>query len=459
MKRDGLDAAATRRETRWEVLRLGVPVSLEAAFQAGLGLVDQVAVARLGEEAVAGVGLTNQLVFVITLVLGSLGTSVAILVAQHHGRGDRAAAAQAIGAAVWLGLFLSVPLVAVLALFPEQALQVMGAAPAVMEASAPFMRLIAGAIPLHLLAAVAAGALRSLGDTRTPMLITLGSVGINTGLNFLLVFGVGPVPALGVSGAALATLVSCTFRVLALAAVVASPRRQLALRAAHLARPVRPVLLELGRLSWPMALVELLWTASLLLYALMCARLGTREVVAWQISNTIEGSFIMLSSGLAVAGLTLVGQELGAGSTSGARAKSREVLGLGLQASILFGLLAVSGMFWLQQLYPEVTADAMRLAVLGLVLNALFQPAKVLNMILGNGVLRAGGDTRFILMADLLSIYAVGIPLALLLAFPLQLGFVGVLIGRLLEEGARLALYMFRYRTPERLERLALPRC
>jgi putative MATE family efflux protein len=334
-----------------------------------------------------------------------------------------------------------------LALFPSQALQWMGAAPAVVEVSTPFMRLVAWTLPLHLLAAVAAGTLRSLGDTRTPMLITLGSVGINTGLSFLLVFGAGPLPALGVTGAALATLASCMLRVLALAAVVASPGRQLVHRAAHLVRPARPVLLALWRLSWPMALVELFWTAGLLLYALMCTRLGTREIVAWQISNTVEGAFIMLSSGLAVAGLTLAGQQFGVGDVSAARSKSWEVLRLGLQASILFGLLAASGALWLRQLYPEVTGDAMRLAVLGLVLNALFQPAKVLNMILGNGVLRAGGDTRFILAADTLSIYAVGLPLALLLAFPLQLGFAGVLAGRLCEELARLALYLPRYRT------------
>jgi putative MATE family efflux protein len=263
----------------------------------------------------------------------------------------------------------------------------------------------------------------------------------------VLVFGLGPVPALGVAGAAYATVVAQVLRLGLLSwRLLRNERTHIQPR--HWVEPDRRMLGTLLRLTYPIVLTEALWAVGNFSYTLMAVRLGTTAVVATQMVIATEGILLMFSSGLAVAALTLVGQSLGAGALEEMKARARQVILMGAASSVLFGLGLAAVSPFLHRFYPNVSQEALSLAILGILLNAVFQPAKVMNMIMGNGVLRAGGDTRFILLADGITVYAVGVPLALVLAFPLGLGLPGVFIGRLAEELVRVLLFFARFRTP-----------
>jgi len=199
-----------------EILRVAIPVSLESLFQASFNFIDQIIVAVVGASAVAAVGLSNSISFIVALLYSAIGTGSGVLVARAFGRQDMAEVSRiaALGqmlAAVF-GACSALPLI----LFSAVILRAVGAQAELVGVAAGYLQLFAAAMPVTVTSAVIAATFRSLSDSRTPMVITMAAVILNTVLALFLVLGVGPFPRLGVGGAGLATSISQIVRCLAL---------------------------------------------------------------------------------------------------------------------------------------------------------------------------------------------------------------------------------------------------
>jgi len=168
----------------WKILKLSVPVGLEGVFQTSFSLIDQIIVGRLGADAVAGVGLSNSFSFIVLLIYSAIGTGTGVLVARAFGRKDMeevsATAAAGHVAAALLGISTAIPM----ALFPETILRWMGAQGDVASQATGYLQLFAASTPLIVMSAVTTATFRSLNDTRTPMIITIGAVAFNTLIGF-----------------------------------------------------------------------------------------------------------------------------------------------------------------------------------------------------------------------------------------------------------------------------------
>lgn len=437
----------TDRDLRRTILSLAVPVTLEAILQTSLGFIDQVVVGRLGVSPLAAAGLTNNVMFLMTLIVGAIAASASILVAQHHGRGDSEGVARVTGCAVVSALVVSVPPTIVTALFPGEVLHLLGAEPDVVEHGRHFFRIIALTLPLSLLSAVAIGVMRSLGDSRTPMFITMAAVLSNTVLNLVLVFGLGSIPAFGVAGAAAATLLSQILRLGLLAHFLRARLQASSFPLSRFTGFGKHVVKALLAMAYPIMLTDVLWGVGNFTHALIGVRVGTTAVASTQMVGAALGVVNAIPMGLSIAGLTLVGQEIGAGNLPGLKRSARAVLTSSLYASVVFGAALAAVSLVEHRLYPNVSQAVISGAALGLLLNGLLYPAMVINIVVGNGILRAGGDTRFVLFASLASVYAVGVPLTLTLVFWLKLGLWGVFLGKGAEEVARAVILLARYRT------------
>ncbi len=437
----------SNKSVRKHLLSQAIPASVESVLQISFGFADQIAIALLGQTALAAVGLIGNMSFLSGIVLGALAATAAILVAQFYGTGDGDGVSRSIGSAMQMAVIVTMPIVVVVLMFARQILELIGVEPAVVEAGTPFLRVIALTVPVALAGSIAASAMRSLGDARTPMVVTFACVILNTALNFLLVFGWGPVPELGAIGAAIATLATQMLRLALMLWVMLRLQTKVHFKASHFLRPSRPMLAKSLSLTWPIALTEVFWSLGSFVYTLLVVDLGTAMIAANQVVVTTEAIFVMASSGLSVAALTVIGQALGAKDEEKIRAAAKSVLQLGITSSVVFGLATAAASLLLGVVFKELEPSALRLAMYGLLLNAAFQWCKVLNMVMGNGVLRAGGDTRFVLFADIVSIYFIGIPLALFTIHYTSWGLLGVLGAKLFEEGARVFIFMLRYRS------------
>ena len=431
-----------------KILGLAIPVGLETVFQTSLGAVDQVIVGFLGAGALAGVGLSNSISFIVMLVYSAIGTGSGVLIAQAFGRKnmEEVSATAALGQilAGMLGVCTALPL----ALFPGVVLHWTGAQENVANEAAGYFQLFAASAPFVVMSAVSTATFRSLSDTRTPMIITIGAVGLNTLLGFFLVLGIGPFPKLGVLGAGIATLLAQVVRYLILMITLYRRREGPRWRWPWQCLGIEPIARRLFEVTYPLALSELLWGASAFIYTMVFTRLGTAALASSQIVMVIENLFIATASGLAPAAIAAIGQAIGAGSIRRAKKESAVVLRLGVLAGLLFTILLIGTSFFLPRVYPKVGKDVLQVAFWGILIAACVQPAKVLNSILGNGILPSGGDTKFVLAAQLMGSYLVGLPAAVLLGIFAGLNARAVFGARAGEEIVKVIAFLLRFRTP-----------
>ena len=183
---------------------MALPVSLESIFQMSFNVVDQIIVGLLGATAVAAVGLSNSVAAIAILLCAAVGTGSGVLIAQAYGRKDMddisrtAAVGQTLAGTC--GAIAALPLI----IFSKPLLLLLGAHTDLVELADGYFKFFVASLPLMILSTVTSAAFRSLSDSKTPMIITIASVVLNTGLGFALVLGCGPVPRLGVAGAGLA---------------------------------------------------------------------------------------------------------------------------------------------------------------------------------------------------------------------------------------------------------------
>ena len=426
-----------------EIAHIAVPVSLETMFQLLLGFIDQVIIGTLGTVAIAAVGLCNSVLAVVYVTLGALGTGTGILVARAHGGGQAQVVARTSSTAAALAgassLLLALPFVALAGPF----LKGLGAAPAVAAAGRTYFPVVLLMLPLATVGAVASATLRSLGRPRIPLAVTLLAVALNTAGAYVLVFGVGPFPRLGLAGAAWATFAAQAVKALLLLRCLYGGRALARWELPPTLAEWRRTNTELLHLAVPLGAKDVSWTFALFGYALLYQRIGTGALAASQIVATLENLFFLASIGLMVAATTLIGQAVGSGDASLAQMRARILLRTGAVTGLAFGALYLSMALLLPIFYPHVGRSVLSIAAGGVVISALFQPVRVRNMILGGGVLPSGGDARSVVIGDALGAFAVGLPLAFLLGFALKWGVWGVFAARGVEEVSK-ALFFAR---------------
>lgn len=435
---------APPRSPRREIARIAAPVSAEFVLTLLLNVVGQVVVGTLGATAIAAVGFANSLTVIVTLTLGGLGTSVTILVARAHGAGRQhetsrvVTGALAVGGLVSLGVTLA-PLVAA-----QPLLRLVGASATVAEAGAGYFRLATLATVPTLLVAVLSGLQRAAGHARGPMAATLVTVVVNTVLGFALVLGLGPMPRLGVAGAGLATLVAALVKVAIVATQVYGVHRLARWETPRRGRGWAGTGRSLVVLAVPLAVTALFYTVGTFLYNVVLQQLGDDALAAGQIVATLEQVFVVASIGLMTAATALVGREIGRGDPGAAAAWVLRVRRAGVATGLLFGGLFASSVLLLPLLFPGAGADVRAMAAVGIVVNAVAQVVKVRNMILGAGVLPSGGDVRGVILGDVVSAFAVGLPLAVTLGLHTPLGVLGVFVARVIEECAKVLIFSWR---------------
>jgi putative MATE family efflux protein len=427
---------------------LAIPVGLETVFQTSLGGVDQVIVGFLGAGAVAGVGLANSISFIVMLFYSAIGIGSGVLVAQSFGRKDmegvNAGAALGQMTAGCLGICTALPL----ALFPRAILRWVGAEENIANEAAGYFQLFAASAPMVVMSAVSTATFRSLSDTRTPMIITMGAVALNTLLGFFLVLGIAPSPKLGVFGAGIATLIAQFARWMVLWLVLYRRNDGLRWRWPWQYSGITTIARRLFEVTYPLALSEMLFGASAFVYTIVFTRLGTAALASSQIVMAVENLFIAIASGLAPSGIAIIGQAIGAGSIRSAKENAGRVLKLGFLTGLGLMVLLIGTNFLLPFFYPRVEKNVLQVAFWGILIAACVQPAKVVNSVLGNGILPSGGDTKFVLVGHLIASYIFGIPVAVVLGIFAGLNAQAVFGARALEEVIKATAFLFRFRTP-----------
>jgi putative MATE family efflux protein len=396
------------------------PLALQQLIMSSLNFVDVAMVGQLGEVSVAGVGLANQITFIFMLTLFGITSGSAIFTAQLWGKKDIPSLRKVLG----IGLSLSIPIGLLFAgiglFFPEKVLGIYSTDPAVIAAGGSYLAIVGFGYPVMAVTYTFVAVLRSTGNTRLPMVISVIAISLNAALSFILIFGHLGMPALGVRGAAIATIIARSLEGLTLIFMVYKLKTPAAGKVTELFSFDLSFYKSFLKISSPVMVNEITWALGVTTYNVIYARMGTEAIAAVNIANTIENLAFVAFLALANASAIMVGNQIGAGQDLVAYKYARRFIQLTWAGALLIGLVLLATVVPVLTIYkvsPEVSFNARN--ILYVMAVALF--LKSSNLMFFIGILRSGGDTKFTFLLDTGSIWLIGVPLAYLGAFVLHL--------------------------------------
>jgi putative MATE family efflux protein len=433
----------TRGSLNRAVFLLSVPMVLEMAMESVFALTDVFFVARLGADAVAAVGLTESLLTVVYAVAMGLCMSTTAIVARRVGEKQPDEAARTAVQALAIGLAVSVPFSALGLAGARALLALMGAPPPVVDSGWGYTAWMLGGNASVLLLFLTNAVFRGAGDATVAMRSLWVANAVNMVLDPCLIFGLGPFPRLGVTGAAIATNLGRTVGVAYQLHALVAGRGRLVVRRRHL-RPDRRVMRELVRLSLGGVGQFLIGTASWLGLVRILSLFGASALAGYTIALRIIVVALLPSWGMSNAVATLVGQNLGAGRPDRAE---RSVWLVGLyNMAVLLGVMALflAGAEPLIGLFSR-DAEVQRLGALCLRVVSYGYAFYAWGMVLVQAF-NGAGDTVTPTWINLGCYWLFQIPLALTLSRALDHGPLGVFLAITLAESllAVVGLLVFR---------------
>ena len=294
------------------IVMLAVPMVLEMVMESIFAIVDIFFVSRLGSEAVAAVGLTESLLTIVYTVAMGLSIGVTAMVARRTGERDPDGAADAAVQAILLGLIASTIFAVLGILYADELLLLMGGEPDVVATGLNYARVSLGTNGVIMLLFLINAAFRGAGEASIAMRVLWFANAINLVLDPCLIFGIGPFPELGVTGAAVATSIGRGSAVLVQLATLFGVAGRLSIALRHVRLHV-PVMLRLIRLSATGTFQVFVGTASWIVIIRILSGFGSAAIAGYTIAIRIVLFALMPAWGLSNAAATMVGQGLGAG--------------------------------------------------------------------------------------------------------------------------------------------------
>lgn len=425
--------------------KIAVPVTLQSMLQASFSIVDQIMIGQLGETNISAVGLGSNFSLIFSVVIGAVGAVAGILIAQFMGAEDKKEAWCSFDVSLICGIMISALFLLAAGAFPLQILGLYTEDMSIINTGAVYFRIVAFSYIPMAVSNILSAWLRCREHATIPFLASFGAVAVNTGLNYLLIFGKFGFPRMEIKGAAIATLISQLFNlVFIVIGFVVCNRRDgdkpvLSLRFKKIT--IRDYLVMI----MPILVSEFLWSLGQNVESAVYGHLGTSNLAAYTLTGPIQGLIVGALSGLSAAAGVMVGKRLGRKEYDEAYAESKKIMYAGLAGSVVVAslLILLAGVY--TGLY-RVDNSVKELGKILLIVFALYAPVKVENMILSGGIIRSGGNTKIIMVIDIVGTWCIGIPLCLLAAYVFRWGIVGVYALLTTEEIFRLAVALVIFR-------------
>lgn len=424
---------------RSSLVRIALPVTLQSLLQSSFSVVDQVMIGQLGEDSIAGIGLGGKFASIYSVVLGAVAAAAGIMIAQYIGQKNEKKVSRSFYTNLLFSFLIAAVFMAVCSLFAPQIMSVYTKDSGTSVLAEEYLRIYAWSFLPMAISTMAAVMLRCIEAAVFPLIASFLSVILNTGMNYLLIFGKLGFPTLGVKGAAIASVIA---QVGACVLTIGFFFREIKRQQVKLKWDIhfdkadgRQYLGILG----PILVCEFMWSLGENVYAAIYGNIGTDACAAMTMTGPIQGLMIGALSGLSQAAGILIGKSLGNQEYDKAYEDSKRLMKYGFAGSVLLSLaLILLGRYYV--LIYNVEAPIQALSYQILIAFALVSPIKVQNMILGGGIIRSGGKTKYVMWIDMIGTWIFGVPLGLFAAFVLKLSIPYVYFILSMEEAVRLMI-------------------
>ena len=429
------------------VCTLAIPVALQSMLQSSFSMVDQIMIGQLGEINVAGVGLAGKFSSIYSVVISAIGAVAGIMIAQYLGQKNRSEVRRSFFTNLLLGAGIAGMFMVICTLFPNQIMGAYTRDVQTRQAAAEYLMLISGTFVPMAGATLLSTLFRCLEKPRLPLYASILSALLNTGLNYILIFGKLGISPMGVRGAAFATVISQCANFLLMFLMLSRNGSLLKFNEGEPIVTLRMNWKQYWSMLLPLLVCEVVWSLGENVYAAIYGHMSTDASAAMTLTNPIQGLVIGALCGLSQAASVIIGKHLGSGENEKAYWSAKKLLVYGAIGSVFLSIIVIFtskayvGIYQVDNVVKAMTVQI-------LFAYAIVVPFKVLNMILGGGIIRSGGRTKYVMFIDMVGTWCFGVPLGLLSAFVWKLSIPYVYFLLSLEECIRfgISLIVFRRR-------------
>lgn len=402
------------------MLAIAIPVSIQSLFQASLSVVDQFMVGRLGADAIAAVGLGSRFPSIFLVTLGAVGATTSIMVAQYWGQKDDKNIKNVVGGNLLFGAIITAIFSVISLLFSKQVLGMYTNDMKIVGLGSEYLIINAiGYIPM-LLITIYAAVLRSTDHVKSPMYAGVFAVLMNTFLNYLLIFGNFGLPKMGFLGTAYATTITRFLEAAILMVFTYANKYPGAYKIKDMFKIPVSFMKNILVIASPLLVNEFMWALGETMYSIVYGRMGTNEVASMTLTYPIQNLSIGLFTGVSSAAGIMIGSKLGSGEDGLAFKYSKKFIRMGIVGSVIWGVVLVAGSNLYISIF-NIPSDLKECTFNLLVMYSIVLWIKVSNMIIGGGILRSGGKTKYTLFLDMLGTWGIGVPIGFISAFILKL--------------------------------------
>lgn len=411
---------------------LAIPIAIQEVLTTFLQFIDNIMVSYIntadktesGESiAIAAVSFAGSNFFLFILLMVGITSGVSIFTAQYWGDRDLENTRKTVGfsllCSVGGALLFAIPSV----IFAEQFISFFTENDAVISMGATYLKIICISYFFTAITFSLSSSLKSIANIKTPIIVSFIGFGLNTVLNYLLIFGKMGLPQMGVAGAATATVIAKVVESLILISVLYIQKSPLVTTnfIEYFTYP-QGFIPKIVKTTLPVVGNEMGWALGIFVYNKIYASLGTDSATAFSIAERVSFLFMVAFIGTSVATATLMGNTIGKNDLEEAQDNSKRIMIFAAGGAVLVGAVcALMAPYWAGSIF-HVQTDVMRETITILIIcTAITLPFKVVNMHGVNGLMRSGGDTTFSMFVDIGCLWLVGVPIAVVSAVVLKM--------------------------------------
>ncbi len=435
-----------KREFYRRVTALVIPMALQNLMNVAVQSADVVMLGRVGEKALSASSLGGQVNFILSLFLFGLTSGASVLCAQYWGKKDTRSIEAITGICLRFSLLMGVLVAAFTAAFPGVIMKVLTSDGQVHDLGIQYLRAVCLSYVLMAFTSVYLNIMRSMERVVISTVVYGASLLINIIGNALLIYGLGPFPKMGVTGAAVATVFARLAECLMVLAHNRWKNKLIRVRPGLLFVKNRLLLQDFFKISGPVVLNELLWGVGMSATAAILGQLGSAAASANAIVQVVRQLSTVVSFGIANATAIVVGKAIGEGKKELARTYGGRFIRL-ICVSGLVGSLVVLIVRPIVMAVMELTPTARDYLSLMMLLLALYVWFQAFNTLMVVGIFRGGGDTRFGLVVEIAGLWGGSVLLGALAAFLFQFPTPVVFVFILIDEYIKFPLILWRYRS------------
>lgn len=411
----------TREKSFYKLLfGISIPIAMQNLITFAVSMIDTLMVGSLGETQLASVAIANNLFFVLMILLFGLSSGTNIMIAQYWGKKDTSTIHKILSIMYRACLIIVLIFVSIALFFPKGFMSIFTPETQVIEAGASYLRIVCIGYLFYGITNCTIMMLRAVNTVKISIVVYTVSLVVNAFFNYVLIFGKFGAPALGIRGAAIATVMARVSEFIIITVYMYFHEKKIKLRVKHLLHVDKVLLKDYAKNCTPVLFNELLWSTGSSMISVVVGRMGPSVVSANSINSVAQQFVSVFIFGLSNAAAVIIGNTIG----QGRKDKVKEYAFTIGVFSVFVGIMAGTIIYLIRPIivdfynFSEGTKN-MAMEIMGITSIVLIFQALGSNMMMG--VLRGGGDAKFVLLNDLLFMWTVAIPGGFIAAFLLKL--------------------------------------